>query len=416
MYFTRSIVPIFALFVVLALAPLGPGRLAEAAPTVENSGIPSKGKTTLQLEEMWRIGGEDDEDNILGVVGQVLADDNDNIYLLDYQLVEVMVFDAQGEYVQSLGSKGEGPGEIQRPADLVFMPNGNIGLVQSFPGKIVLVDQSGLPAGGFRPGGDDPSAGGFFALRGAASRGGRMVFSGVRMTRGEKTRSAENFVSSYGEDGQRLIQFYETTSVRQSRGQEFSEEDEFFPHEGGWTLGPEGRVFVNSERNNYEITSYNPDGTLAYTIKRPFESWKRSAEEKKIAEDAVMPWRRRNRHRMNIVVASTEKDIAQMRVANDGRLWVLSSRGRRDQSEGVHSTWDVFDKTGHFEKTVAIACEGVGIKDKLFFAGEDFVVLVKQYADALKSFQGQSGENQTNETEELEAQPLEVICYRIVSD
>ncbi len=412
----RRLVSLFTILSVLSLSSGLLGNPAQAAPVVENPATSSEGSTTLQLEEMWRIGGEDDEDNILGVVGQVLADDQDNIYLLDFQLVEVMVYDAHGEYVHSLGSQGEGPGEITRAADLVFMPDGNVGLVQSFPGRIVMVDRSGLPAGEFRPGGDDPSAGGFFALRGAASRGGRMVFSGARITRGEKSRTAVNFVASYGESGERLNLFYDTTTVREFRGQEFSETKEFFPHAGGWALGPDGRVFVSEERNSYEITTYNPDGTLSHTIKRPYKSWKRTAEEKKTAEDAIMPYRRRNRNRMNIVVAATEKDITRMRVADDGRLWVLSSRGLREQPAGIHSTWDVFDQTGHFEKTVAIACEGVGVRDRIFFASDNIIVLVKQYADALKSYWGQGGNEEVDETEELEGQPLEVICYRIVSD
>ena len=175
-------------------------------------------------------------------------------------------------------------------------------------------------------------------------------------------------------------------------------------------------MFVSEERNSYEITTYNPDGTLSHTITRPYKSWKRTAEEKKIAEDAIMPYRRRNRNRMNIVVAATEKDITRMRVADDGRLWVLSSRGLREQPAGIHSTWDVFDQTGHFEKTVAIACEGVGVRDRIFFASDNIIVLVKQYADALKSYWGLGGDEEVDETEELEGRPLEVICYRIVSD
>ncbi|MCP4292523.1 MAG: 6-bladed beta-propeller [bacterium] len=386
---------------------------AKAAPVIENPGTPAQGANTLHLEEMWRIGGEDDEDNLLGVIGQVMADDQDNIYLLDFQLVEVMVFDKEGQYIQSLGSQGEGPGEIRRAADVVFMPDGNIGLVQSFPGRIVQIDAAGIPAGEFRPGGDDPSKGGFFALRGAASRNGRMVFSGARITRGEKSRTAVNFVAAYGEEGQRTQLFYDKTSVREFRGQEFNETVEYFPHEGGWTLGPEGRVYINTDRNDYAINVYTPDGTLERTIKRPFQSWKRNDEEMQTAKDNIMPWRRRNRHRMNLVVDSTEKDIIRMRVADDGRLWVLNSRGLREQAEGIHSTWDVFDTDGKFEKTVAIACEGVGLRDRLFFTENGMVVLVKQYADALKSFRGLNNEENEEETEVIEGKPLEVICYRI---
>lgn len=387
---------------------------AAAAPIIDNPATPAGGQKTMNLEEMWRIGGEDDEETLLGVVNRVLADDQDNVYLLDIQLTEVLVYDTDGEYTQSLGSQGEGPGEIRRAADFLFMPDGTVGLVQGFPGKIVKVDHQGIPAGEFRPGGDDPSAGGFFALRGAASRGGRLVFSGTRITRGEDSRTAVNFIATFGDDGAQLNLFHDTTSVRQFRGEDFSEKKEFFPHEGGWALGDDGRVYVAKERNSYEIEVYAPDGTLQRTIKRPYKSYKRTAEEKIIAEDSLMPWRRRNRSRFNFVVEPTEQDIVRMRVTDQGQLWVLSSRGLRDQPQGVHSTWDVFDKTGQFQQTVAVKCEGVGLRDKIFFAGDDMIVLVKQYADAMKAFRGQSREDEEAVEEDIEVLPLEIICYRIM--
>ncbi len=389
------------------------GNIGLAAPIVENPSTPTQGNSSLQLQEMWRIGGEDDEDNLLGVIGKVLADDQDQVYLLDYQLTEVMVYNAEGEYLKSLGSQGEGPGEIRRAAGVLFMPDNTIGLVQGFPGKIVLVDHQGTPAGTYLPGGSDPSAGGFFALRAAASRNGRLVFSGARISRGDNSRTAVHFVASFADDGQEINLYHEMTSVRQFHGQEFSEKKEFFPHEDGWTLGPEGRVFVCQDRNDYAITVYTPSGTLERTIKRPYKSWNRTSQEKKIAEDNLVPWRRRNRNRLDFVVEPTEPDIAQLRVTDDGHLWVLPSRGLREQPAGVHSTWDVFDTSGRWEQSVSIECEGVGIRDRLFFAGDDLVILVKQYADALKAFRGLSTEDEESDSEEDDALPLEVICYRI---
>ena len=388
--------------------------LAFSAPVIDNPDKPANGVNSLQLEEMWRIGGEDDEDVLLGVVNNVLADDQGNIYLLDIQLTEVMVFNQDGEYQHSLGSQGEGPGEIRRAASALFMPDGNIGLVQGFPGKIVKVDHAGLPAGEFKPGGDDPASGGFFALQGAASRGGKMVFSGARISRGENSRTAINFIASFDESGAQTHLFYDTTSVRQFGSRDYFEKKEFFPRMEGWALGADGRVYIAKERNSYEITTYTPDGATERIIKRPYQSYKRSSEEKKTAEDSLMPWRRRNRHRFNFVVEPTEPDIVRLHVTDAGQLWVLSSRGLRDQPEGVHSTWDVFDSAGHFDQSVAIRCEGVGLRDKVFFAGEDMVVLVKQYADAVKAFRGSNSEDEEAEDENYEVLPLEVICYRIL--
>jgi len=157
---------------------------AVAAPEINNGPTPAQPVETMPMQELWRIGGLDDDENLLGVINKVLADETGQLYLLDIQLTEVQVYDAEGEYVRSLGKRGDGPGELRFVTDALFMPDGTLGLVQPFPGRIVKVDLEGLPAGELRPGGDDPTEGGFFAIRTAASAGDRMVISGLKISRG----------------------------------------------------------------------------------------------------------------------------------------------------------------------------------------------------------------------------------------
>jgi hypothetical protein len=99
-----------------------------------------------------------------------------------------------------------------------------------------------------------------------------------------------------------------------------------------------------------------------------------------------------------------------MRVADDGSLWVLSSRGYREQPDGVMATFDVFNPEGHLVKEVAVECEGDGTHDALFFPTGDTVVLVRGYLDALAAMFGR-GTPISEEGEE--ARPMEVIYYRV---
>lgn len=399
----------FPVLLALCLGLALPGRAVE---TITNPAVAPEHRDIV-LEEQWRIGGADDEENILGVISEVLADDQGRLYLLDLQLVEVMVYDAEGEYLLSLGQAGEGPGEIRRPAGMIFMPDGTLGLVQAFPGKVVQVRLDGNPAGEYHPGGADPASGGFFALQGARCRGGSLVFSGGRMSRGEGRMTADQFVAHFDEKGAETARYHGQTQVREFRQQEVSEKDQFFPHDT-WDLGLDGRVFIAESRNDYAISVYSPDGQIERTITRPYESYKRNETEKQEARAGVMPWRRRNRRAMNIVVEPTDRDIRRLHVAEDGRLWVLSSRSLRDQPAGVHSTWDVFDTAGRFAQTVSLHCEGRAPEDRIFFAGEDRAVLVRRYAEALKAFRGSSAPQETTgEAEILDTEPLEVIVYRL---
>ena len=173
------------------------------------------------------------------------------------------------------------------------------------------------------------------------------------------------------------------------------------------------RVIVATERNEYRLDVFRPDGTLDFVFTRPYKSWKRSSEEITRLKETAMPFRRRNHAAPEFVVEPTEKDILQVRTTADGNIWVLPSRGIREQPTGIHSTWDIFADDGNFVEQVAISCPGRGQKDALFFAGDDIVVLVREHADAMAAFRGGSSEDSDAEGFDEDAMPLEVICYQV---
>ena len=81
------------------------------------------GEETVGLTELWRIGGDTDDDaEFFGVLSQITTDEAGNVYLLDRQLTEVKVFSPDGEYLNTIGREGEGPGEFRRPSDLFITP------------------------------------------------------------------------------------------------------------------------------------------------------------------------------------------------------------------------------------------------------------------------------------------------------
>ena len=89
---------------------------------ITNGASPSEGIETMHLEELWRVGGEDD-DVLFGVILQVRTDEEGNIYLLDSQLAQVQVYSSDGRHLRTLSREGDGPGEVRRPTDLVLLPD-----------------------------------------------------------------------------------------------------------------------------------------------------------------------------------------------------------------------------------------------------------------------------------------------------
>jgi len=80
-------------------------------------------------------------------------------------------------------------------------------------------------------------------------------------------------------------------------------------------VGQNGRVYNAEKISDYIISIYGPDGALELTIVRAFESHERSARQRQRTEQEFMPWGRRNRGALNIVVEPTEQDIRYLRVA-----------------------------------------------------------------------------------------------------
>ena len=102
-----------------------------------------------------------------------------------------------------------------------------------------------------------------------------------------------------------------------------------------------------------------------------------------------------------------------LRVRGDDSLWVLPSRGVRDQPPGIMITFDVFDPEGHFDRQVSFACPHDGTWDGFFFAGSDRYVVVTGHVEAVLAQYG-AGTSTYEEGEDGSA--MEVICYGIARD
>jgi hypothetical protein len=396
----------FALWLLAILLALPAGSLAQSifdnVPHVSNGAAPAGGLQTLQLAEIWRIGGED-EGVVLGRITRALTDGDGNLYLLDGQQTQVHVFSPAGKYLRSLSREGEGPGEVGSAADMLWMPDGTLGIVQGFPAKIVKLDRDGTPKGELAGGGQDPAAGGFYAVRNALSRAGIFAVSGEQMSRTDEGFAREKFLAVWNADGSEKCRLIERQAPAFTNPPKYIEREEFFPDAGRWDIAPDGGVYAASEYQAYSILVFGADGQPARVIDRTFESWKRTEAEK---EDVGSGMRIvADGHEVKIERTIEERDpcIRGLRVTAAGELWVLSSRGVREQPPGTLQTYDVFDRNGHFVRQVAIACEGDPLHDALIFVDDAHAVLVRGLGAGPDGSPGAEGEQPS----------MEVVYYRV---
>jgi len=79
--------------------------------------------TELILEEDLSIGVKEGQEEYMFLEPVDLdADDSGNIYVLDRKACHIKVFNREGQFVRTIGKKGQGPGEFQGPRDFDLTP------------------------------------------------------------------------------------------------------------------------------------------------------------------------------------------------------------------------------------------------------------------------------------------------------
>ncbi|MCK9997282.1 MAG: hypothetical protein KAH56_13485 [Candidatus Krumholzibacteria bacterium] len=400
-----------AVFLFLLTSPVLAGKevTKDGVLHIMNGAEPSDGKVTVELEEVWRHGGEDDEE-FFGMISQCVVGDDGTIYLLDTLMSEVPVYAPDGERLDTLSREGDGPGETRTPSGLLFMPDGNLGLVQVFPGMITKIGTDGTPAGVLKVG--DATTGGFLQMFDCVSDGKQVIVTAEKINpENEGTaHRRSNYVAAFDDEGKETIRYFENEYFWDFTNFTFDESGMNRVDFRKVAVGKDGRVYVAPERDAYQINVYTADGTLERVIEREYVHRDRDEDEfnrVKMTMEAALA----QIPNAKIVPSKTQPDINSLKFGTDGNLWVTNSYSGIDQPDGVLTTWDVFTPEGHFFKTVSAKCEGDGENDILIWTPDGNAVMVTGFTEAVQALQsrGAAGE----EEDEEEAEPMEIIYLKV---
>jgi hypothetical protein len=167
----------------------------------------------------------------------------------------------------------------------------------------------------------------------------------------------------------------------------------YFPSHERWDVDHAGRVLAAAERDDYLITVFEPDGSIACTFGRDHEPWRRTAAEKQEIRDSLTVLRGNERIEVATQVEDTAPAIEALYCRPDGEIWVLPSTGTRDQPAGVMLTFDVFSSEHVFVRREAVVCPGDPEEDALFLLDADTAALVRGAVQARRNtFGGSRGE------------------------
>jgi len=91
----------------------------DGVTVVKNPREPLTKALVLEFKEDFSLGGSEAQgDYAFDKVGTFIVDDAGMIYVLDTKSAHIKVFDTSGKYLRTIGRKGQGPGELERPMTL----------------------------------------------------------------------------------------------------------------------------------------------------------------------------------------------------------------------------------------------------------------------------------------------------------
>jgi hypothetical protein len=368
---------------------------------VINTETPYLGEIEIVLEPLWRL-GDDDEDLLLGVVSELLEDDAGNVYLLDSQLSEVHVIDPRGRYLHSLGRAGEGPGEFRNGSAMFWAHGNQIGVIQAWPGRVVLLRLDGSPGDTFAmPFRQD---GGMQIASRGAGQAGRVVLSGSTWTGAGSQQGQQqqiSYLKAFDRDGRELASFHEAAQEVRFGGWEF-QEHQFADFQRRWTAAADGRVAAALDFADYRIHVWNADGSLDRIIERPdFAPVRRTGDERDLMQGMFERLTRWN-PRSTFKVSDVHQTVARLMFRDDSSLWVQTSNDQWRTPAGRFTSFDVYDREGRFARRVHLQGSGDATQDGVFLGGERLYV-VTDMMNALLASIGAGGAD--------EAEPVAVLAH-----
>lgn len=317
---------------------------------VHNTSMPLHPNKTVAFEEDLSIGGE--EYNMLFQPRSFIVDKNENIYITDYQDQSIKVFDPKGEYIHTIGRKGEGPGEFSFIGYLTFLPDGRLMVMDLEARRISLFDSDGKYIEGYhwaeRPGGliyatDSTCLLTVYTFERNKSLEDRKLFVKEFDFKG-------NEINSFGE-----FKIEESKIYSERRGEASISMMIYCPYSPHsiFAADPMRQYLYHCVNDEYKIEIFDKDGKVIRRFDRPYKPLPFTSHD---AQEFYSRFESRPMEGLKKMVREMSmprvKTISsRMIVDNFGNLWVETYE-RKEEENRIFLAYDIFNSEGYYEVKV----------------------------------------------------------------
>ena len=298
-----------------------------------------------QIVEEMRYGSDTGDDAIFfGSIRSFDVDAQGRLYVLDNQSQEIHIFDPDGVWVRTVGTRGAGPGEFENAAAVDITRTGEIWVMEMQKGQLSILDSTGNYQRTERVNSTGwdywPYPGGFDQL----GRYNAFVFS-------LEAEDASELLTRFDQSFAPLDTVALPVSpVKTERFEVVNEDGGYIsssiPFQGSfsWRFSASGNFWTLLTRP-YELAEITADGRVLRTVTREFELMPVTAAELNDAREGLTWFTNQGGKIDESRIPRTKPVVSAFFSDDEGNLWV---RRTETTPEAEGSLFDVFSAEGYF--------------------------------------------------------------------
>ena len=327
-------------------------EIIDGIKCIHNTEIPLHPNKTVFFEEELSIGGE--EYNMLFRPQMFVVDQKENIYIADYQDQSIKVFDPNGKYIQTIGRKGEGPGEFSIIGYLTFLPDERLMVMDLEARRISLFDSDSK----------------YIESHHWAERPGGLIYATestclltVYTFEGDNPlEDMKLYVKEFDFQGNEIISFgeFKTEEYKihsEKRGEATISMVIYLPYSPHsiFAADPVRQDLYHCVNDVYEIEIFDKEGKVIRRFDRPYKllpfTSKDSEEFYSHYESRPMEDLKKKVRKMSMPAVKTIS--SRMLVDDSGNLWV-ETHEQKEEEDRTFTAYDIFNADGYYEAKVWI--------------------------------------------------------------